>query len=81
MSDEQRRQDLADFLRTRRAWSLRVCLLATVLVPTIHPQGLPLATAILGWLVDRGHRFQHLGSEQPSLETVFLNLTGRSLRD
>jgi len=28
-----------------------------------------------------GHRFQHLASERASLETVFLTLTGRSLRD
>jgi len=40
----------ADFLRTKRPWSLRVCLLTSVLVPTIHPQALPLAAAILGWL-------------------------------
>jgi ABC-2 type transport system ATP-binding protein len=36
---------------------------------------------ILRWLVERGHSFQHLASERASLETVFLNLTGRSLRD
>jgi linearmycin/streptolysin S transport system ATP-binding protein len=37
--------------------------------------------AILQWLADRGHTLQHLASERASLETVFLNLTGRSLRD
>jgi ABC-2 type transport system ATP-binding protein len=37
--------------------------------------------AILEWLVERGHPFQHLASERASLETVFLTLTGRSLRD
>jgi ABC-2 type transport system ATP-binding protein len=36
---------------------------------------------ILQWLVERGHPFQHLASERASLETVFLTLTGRSLRD
>jgi len=36
---------------------------------------------ILQWLVDRGHPFQHVASERASLETVFLTLTGRSLRD
>ena len=36
---------------------------------------------ILTWLAERGHPFQHLASERASLETVFLNLTGRSLRD
>jgi hypothetical protein len=40
----------ADFIRTGRAWSLRLTVFASVLVPTIHPQGLPLAVAILGWL-------------------------------
>jgi ABC-2 type transport system ATP-binding protein len=39
------------------------------------------SAAILQWLADRGHPFQHLASERASLETVFLNLTGRSLRD
>lgn len=39
------------------------------------------SAGILQWLVDRGHPFQHLASERASLETVFLNLTGRSLRD
>lgn len=40
----------ADFLRTQRAWSLRMCVVTSVLVPTIHPQSLPLAVPILGWL-------------------------------
>jgi ABC-2 type transport system ATP-binding protein len=39
------------------------------------------SAGILQWLADRGHPFQHLASERASLETVFLNLTGRSLRD
>jgi hypothetical protein len=42
---------LADFLRTGRASSLRLAVLAGVLASTIHPQALPLSTAILGWLV------------------------------
>ncbi len=37
--------------------------------------------AILAWLADHGHAFQHLASERASLEAVFLNMTGRSLRD
>jgi hypothetical protein len=41
----------ADFLRTQRAWPLRLCVVTSVLVPTIHPQSLPLAIPILGWLV------------------------------
>ncbi len=36
---------------------------------------------VLQWLVDRGWKFQHVSSERASLETVFLTLTGRSLRD
>ena len=39
------------------------------------------SAGILEWLVERGHSVQHLASERASLETVFLNLTGRSLRD
>jgi ABC-2 type transport system ATP-binding protein len=39
------------------------------------------APAILNWLSENGHSYQHLSSEQPDLETVFLTLTGRSLRD
>jgi ABC-2 type transport system ATP-binding protein len=39
------------------------------------------SSGILEWLVERGHPFQHLASERASLETVFLTLTGRSLRD
>ena len=37
--------------------------------------------AILQWLVMEGYRYEHLANERASLETVFLNLTGRSLRD
>ncbi|HEX3877642.1 MAG TPA: ABC transporter ATP-binding protein [Bryobacteraceae bacterium] len=36
---------------------------------------------VLQWLVERGCRFEHLASERASLESVFLTLTGRSLRD
>jgi ABC-2 type transport system ATP-binding protein len=36
---------------------------------------------ILQWLVERGHPFEHMASEPASLESVFLTLTGRSLRD
>ena len=35
----------------------------------------------IGRLSDRGLRFRTLHVDQPDLETVFLNLTGRSLRD
>ena len=36
---------------------------------------------ILQWLVERGLTFNHVVSERADLETVFLTLTGRSLRD
>ena len=39
------------------------------------------APGILRWLADEGHSYHHVSSEQPNLETVFLTLTGRSLRD
>ena len=39
------------------------------------------APGVLRWLSDNAHPYHHVSSEQPSLETVFLTLTGRSLRD
>ena len=39
------------------------------------------APGILRWLAEEGHSYHHVSSEQPNLETVFLTLTGRSLRD
>ncbi len=36
---------------------------------------------ILQWLVEHGYRYRHVVSERPNLETVFLTMTGRSLRD
>jgi ABC-2 type transport system ATP-binding protein len=36
---------------------------------------------ILQWLAERGHPYRHVASERADLETVFLTLTGRSLRD
>ena len=36
---------------------------------------------VLEWLVERGYLYQHVASERADLETVFLTLTGRSLRD
>jgi ABC-2 type transport system ATP-binding protein len=39
------------------------------------------APGVLNWLSTNGHPYQHVTSEQPDLETVFLSLTGRSLRD
>jgi ABC-2 type transport system ATP-binding protein len=39
------------------------------------------APGVLRWLAENGHSYRHVSSEQPDLETVFLTLTGRSLRD
>jgi ABC-2 type transport system ATP-binding protein len=39
------------------------------------------APVVLRWLSENGHSYHHVSSEQPDLETVFLTLTGRSLRD
>ena len=39
------------------------------------------APRVLEWLVERGHLYHHVSSERADLETVFLTLTGRSLRD
>jgi ABC-2 type transport system ATP-binding protein len=36
---------------------------------------------VLEWLVENGFRYHHVASERADLETVFLTLTGRSLRD
>lgn len=39
------------------------------------------SAAVLTWLHQRGIVINHVSSERASLETIFLNLTGRSLRD
>jgi ABC-2 type transport system ATP-binding protein len=39
------------------------------------------APGVLGWLSAGGQRFENVSNEVPNLETVFLTLTGRSLRD
>jgi ABC-2 type transport system ATP-binding protein len=39
------------------------------------------APGVLRWLAENGRSYHHVSSEQPDLETVFLTLTGRSLRD
>lgn len=40
-----------------------------------------IAPRVLGWLAASGSRFDNVSNEAPNLETVFLTLTGRSLRD
>jgi ABC-2 type transport system ATP-binding protein len=39
------------------------------------------APKVLSWLSAGSHRYDHVSTEVPSLETVFLSMTGRSLRD
>jgi ABC-2 type transport system ATP-binding protein len=39
------------------------------------------APAVLSWLSVKGYRIENVSTEKPNLETVFLTLTGRSLRD
>ena len=41
---------LADFVETKRVRSLRVCAVAAVVAPLIHPQALPLFIAIAAYL-------------------------------
>ena len=36
---------------------------------------------VLGWLRDHGYRYSHLATQRADLETVFLTLTGRSVRN
>jgi ABC-2 type transport system ATP-binding protein len=38
-------------------------------------------SGVLGWLVSQGYRCSHLASQRADLETVFLTLTGRSVRN
>lgn len=44
---------LADFLRTARPLSLRICTGASAVLPLIHPMALALAGPVLGWLAWR----------------------------
>jgi ABC-2 type transport system ATP-binding protein len=39
------------------------------------------APGVLAWLSSGGYRYDHIATEAPTLETVFLTMTGRSLRD
>ncbi len=47
---------LADFLKTKRPFSLRLCSVCVVLLPINHPQALPLAAPIAAYLL-----WQHRG--------------------
>jgi hypothetical protein len=37
--------------------------------------------SVLQWFTDHGCAYQHVATERANLETVFLTLTGRALRD
>ncbi|NVE00869.1 ABC transporter ATP-binding protein [Massilia sp. BJB1822] len=59
-------------------------------VTTVQQQGATLnvglaaqdqASAVLRWLEEQGCRFLHFATARANLEDIFLNLTGRSLRD
>jgi ABC-2 type transport system ATP-binding protein len=41
----------------------------------------PTTASVLEWLSQRGHSYRHVVTERADLETVFLALTGRTLRD
>jgi ABC-2 type transport system ATP-binding protein len=41
----------------------------------------PVTASVLQWLADHGHPYRHVVTERANLETVFLALTGRTLRD
>ncbi len=47
----------------------------------IGVEALSLLPDLLVWLRGRGAEIEHILTERPTLETVFLHLTGRSLRD
>ena len=47
----------------------------------VHGQGDRLVSAVVRAVEDHGWRFRDLRSEQPTLEDVFLALTGRALRE
>ena len=41
----------ASFIRTRRPWPLRIAVVTAMELPLIHPQSLPIALPILGYLL------------------------------
>jgi ABC-2 type transport system ATP-binding protein len=47
----------------------------------IHLTEADCAVPLLGWLEKNGYRITHFATARASLEDIFLNLTGRSLRD
>ena len=76
--------DGEDGLRLDELQALPGVRMAKVEAGTLRVGVQDLATEtprILQWLVERGHLYRHVASERADLETVFLTLTGRSLRD
>ena len=63
----------ASFLRTGSARTLGVTVAGALLVPTIHPQGLPFTLAVLGWLGWRQR--PALRAHWKMLATVLLGLS------
>jgi hypothetical protein len=52
----------------------------TALSVTLHDL-LECSPRVLVWLAGQGYRCSHLASQRADLETVFLTLTGRSVRN
>ena len=52
----------------------------TVLRVTVR-ELLDVSPRVLIWLRERGYRCSHMASQRADLETVFLTLTGRSVRN
>ena len=51
---------------------------------TVHGKNgrkVPLVSEVVGLLSAQGVQFRNLRTEQPSLEDVFLNLTGQDMRE
>ena len=74
----------ADGLRTADLETLEGVHAATLEAGTLRVGLADLARQtppVLEWLVEHGHLYHHVTSERADLETVFLTLTGRSLRD
>jgi len=73
-----------DGLRLEELRALPGVRSAKIEAGTLHVGVEDLATEtprLLQWLVERGHLYRNVASERADLETVFLTLTGRSLRD
>jgi ABC-2 type transport system ATP-binding protein len=76
--------DQADGFKTEQILALPEVKSAELLESTLRVGVHDLshdAPGVLRWLSENGHSYHHVSSEQPDLETVFLSLTGRSLRD